>query len=309
MNVYKRLLNELDGLLGDLGVLKADDMDDMVGSIRDLLFGHLDAIQKQTIEDAIRVLSKPRAEKLSEDDFFKIKQSVEESLGIGVDDALKENVLKSVDEVYARGQEVVLGFRPSFQTIDTKAVSWLQKDCVYWIGNHYETDVRDRLLSAAEEIVSSGVSRSDAAKMLEESFGDQFTRSQVYWDGLANHVVTRGREFGSVSGYDAGGIKKYQILAHIDQRTSDICRQMNGRIIEVAKAVELRDSLMAAEKPEDVKDIAPWVKSKSVKGKKTKDLPVGLSLPPYHFKCRTTTIAVDDDAEEDLQTEEGTTEE
>jgi len=299
VNQYKRLLEEIDGLLGDLGILKADYTDDLVVQIRDLLFGHLNAIQKQTVEDAIRELSKANPERLTKADYARVKKVVESSLGVGIDDALKEKVLTSVDEVYARGQEAVLGFRPTFRTIDTKAVNWLQEDCVYWIGNHYENNVRDRLLSTAQEIIGSGIGRSDAAKLMEASFGDEFVRSQVYWDGLANHVVTRGREFGSVSGYEVGGIKKYKVLAYIDQRTSDICRQMNGRIIEVAKASELRGSLMNASKPESVKEIAPWVKGKDIKGKKSKDLPVGMSLPPYHFKCRTTTIAVSDDTEEE----------
>ncbi len=92
MSVYKRLLNEIDGLLGDLGILKADDTDDLVVQIRDLLFGHLDAVQKQTVEDAIRELSKPTSEKLTKADYKRVKASVESSLGIGVDDALKAKV-------------------------------------------------------------------------------------------------------------------------------------------------------------------------------------------------------------------------
>ncbi len=300
MSQYQQLLNELDGLLGDIGILKADgEHYEYVESIRDLLLGHLDDVQKETINEVLRSVYSSDKPTITKADFTKIKKAVSSALGMDVNEAMQETLLETVTEVYGGGQEVVLGFRPTFIAVDTKAVEWLQKDCVYWVGNHYGNDMREKLLSISQDIVESGISRKDAAELLESSFGDEFSRSRTYWDGLANHVVTRGREFGSVSGYETGGIQRFQVLAHIDSRTSDICREMNGRIIEVAKAVELRDSLLDAATPEDVKTIAPWKKGKDIKGKKTKDLPVGMSLPPYHFKCRTTTVAVEDDAKED----------
>ena len=70
---------------------------------------------------------------------------------------------------------------------------------------------------------------------------------------------------------------------------------MHGRIIQVKKAVGLRDKLIASKKPNDVKKIAPWVKPSNIKGKKTSALNVGMSIPPYHFNCRTRTVVVLDD--------------
>ncbi len=107
---------------------------------------------------------------------------------------------------------------------------------------------------------------------------------------FANHVVTRSRESGRVDGYERAGVEYLQIRAVLDHRTSCICRNLHGRIIEVDKARRLRARLMDAKSPEDVKEIAPWVPCDGVKGKRSSELPEHLALPPYHFGCRTRTV-------------------
>ena len=52
------------------------------------------------------------------------------------------------------------------------------------------------------------------------------------------------------------GIKKYQIVAILDERTTDFCRGMNGKIYKVSEA-ELH-----------------------------------VTIPPFHYRCRTTIVAV-----------------
>ncbi len=65
---------------------------------------------------------------------------------------------------------------------------------------------------------------------------------------------------------------------------------MHGRIISVEEAVALRDALINAKDPEEVKQIAPWRKPEEIEGKPTRKLPKGMALPPYHFNCRTRTV-------------------
>jgi hypothetical protein len=69
---------------------------------------------------------------------------------------------------------------------------------------------------------------------------------------------------------------------------------MHGRIIRVDEAVELRDRLMHARNPEEVKDIAPWFSpdevDRKIVGRRSDDLPNEVALPPYHFNCRTRTV-------------------
>ena len=95
-----------------------------------------------------------------------------------------------------------------------------------------------------------------------------------------------------IQAYDEVGVTKLQIVAVMDERTSAVCRQLNGRVIPVATAAGQRDLLMAAQDPEDVKTIAPWVPAKDLEGLSTKAInEQGVIMPPYHFHCRTQVVA------------------
>lgn len=67
-----------------------------------------------------------------------------------------------------------------------------------------------------------------------------------------NFVMTQGH----LNGYKDANIKQYKILAHIDGRTSEICRRKNGQIINISDSI------------------------------------VGTNCPPFHPNCRTTIIPV-----------------
>jgi len=95
-----------------------------------------------------------------------------------------------------------------------------------------------------------------------------------------------------IKGYQELGIEYLEVLAVMDERTSEICKMMNGRIIPVANAAGQRDAMMAAKSPEDVKTISPWLKPAQLKGLDTKGIMgKGVIMPPYHFHCRTTVVA------------------
>ena len=96
---------------------------------------------------------------------------------------------------------------------------------------------------------------------------------------------TRARSFGTVEGLVHGGIERLEIVAVMDERTSDICRELNGRIIDVADAVAVRDRLLDAESPEDVKLVTPWISADAAAASSSKDLAAqGVALPSFHFQ-------------------------
>lgn len=75
-------------------------------------------------------------------------------------------------------------------------------------------------------------------------------------------ILTEGAYFHSVSqkdSYVATGVKQYQILATLDSRTSEICRSLDGKVYDI------------------------------------KDMRAGLTAPPFHVRCRSTTVPYFDD--------------
>ena len=140
-----------------------------------------------------------------------------------------------------------------------------------------------------------GLSRQQITQRFAQDFAGLTKRNQHYWEVLADHTATRTREIGRVGAYQAADMKYVQVRAHLDARTTEICRKMHGKIIPIANLVKQRDDYLDAVNQQDqVAAKAVWRmwketdKLDSISGKV---LPSDTAMPPYHFNCRTITVA------------------
>ena len=148
---------------------------------------------------------------------------------------------------------------------------------------------------------------------------------------MAGAFVGNGRSLAQLSSYAEAGIARYLIEAVLDERTTEICRYLHGRVFEVSDALRRFDALDRLEQPEDIKQAQPWVREavdpdtgrtvltvergglhtplvevirsgvgtrddrgtfgRAVSDRELMDL--GVSFPPYHGLCRTTTLPAD----------------
>lgn len=76
--------------------------------------------------------------------------------------------------------------------------------------------------------------------------------------------------------------------AVMDDRTSAVCRSLNGRVISVSHLTQQRDRILGAKTREQLKDAAAWPQPLNP----TTPLPANVGVPPYHYRCRTTLMAV-----------------
>ena len=195
----------------------------------------------------------------------------------------------AIQQAYVAGTDGTLaGEKWYLNRTDRDAIAWLREDFTYWVGGHWGDEISTTIRGALDVGVAAGEKRSKLAGRLRSALGAQFAKSEDYWQGLANHVVTRSRSFGVVEGMVRAGAVYYQILAVRDARTSDFCKSMHGRVFTVKSAVAVRDQLMAAKDPDQVKAITPWLKSDSQQGKQTSAIPKSQRIPPFHWLCRTT---------------------
>lgn len=91
----------------------------------------------------------------------------------------------------------------------------------------------------------------------------------------------------------ANGIETYRIQAVLDQRTTAICRHLNGRIFSTGAGLDLLTRLLAGD-PDDAKNIAPWPDASLTRrvpslGREALDNR-GLSAPPYQAYCRSIAV-------------------
>ena len=179
--------------------------------------------------------------------------------------------------------------------------------------------------------LEQGLGRDDIAAALERSARTAFIERQpFYWEVVAGAFVGQGRSFAQMSSYAEASISRYRIEAVLDERTTPMCQFLHGKEFSVGDALRRFEQVEQLQQPEDVKMALPWVHqrldqesgrqqlyvngasgqaviaeiTRSAAG--TRDdrgefraftsnaelMDLGVSFPPYHGLCRTTTLAV-----------------
>lgn len=118
---------------------------------------------------------------------------------------------------------------------------------------------------------------------------NQHFRTTPYWNIVANAAASRGYHYGYLKTLMGEGVIGYRIIAIIDQRTSVVCTQMNGKQFLVADAVGLLEGIANSADPEAAKAQSPWRKLEEIQDKNSRELSaMGFLFPPFHALCRTT---------------------
>lgn len=223
------------------------------------------------------------------------------------------------------------GVKASLNQTDEKMVDWLGHSQSNFIMDEYgrraltvEAEVRD-IVSRG---IAEGLGRKELGKQISNSVSAGFlAKSEHYWTIVAAAFVGRARSYGLLSSFDDAGIELYRISAVLDERTSDICRYMDGKIFKTGASLSKFTELESVEDPLEIKHSAPYMHMRNVDGKheiyiKTgeqksltvaevlrsgvgiKDDPgsfrgklgmeemveAGVGPPPYHCLCRTTMV-------------------
>lgn len=169
---------------------------------------------------------------------------------------------------------------------DYRALDLIGAQNYFWLMEHYGEDVQRGFDALLNQAYAEGWSRDRLAEALQQHFRDLKPASRSYFNGLADHIARKLREIGRVAGYERAGITHVKVKAILDERTSKICRALNGRIIPMAALVAQREKILNAKGKEELKRAAPWLDLGAAD-----ELPDHYGLPPYHYRCRTVTVA------------------
>ncbi|MBG0001611.1 minor capsid protein, partial [Clostridioides difficile] len=123
-------------------------------------------------------------------------------------------------------------------------------------GKHRPALVNELLTKLTQSII-----RGENPKKLVNDFAKRFKVSKSQ---AKNLIMTESAFFASASRKDCFNdldVEKYEIIATLDLRTSNICRELDGKIFDM------------------------------------KDYQVGITAPPFHCRCRTTTAPWFEDEE------------
>lgn len=231
-----------------------------------------------------------------------------------------KKIFKIAKDIGAREAKVAAF---DFNRADLRAVRAVSKHQVFWIGDFYSAHLSERIQAVSSDVLlQRGFSQQEAGKQLRAALAREFGlveggRSKfapsvparyagnpdLYFRGVASTASHQCRSFGKVAAFVEAEIVTYRLVNPNDRRTGQICQQMSGQVFSVKVAAQHMERIIAAEKPEDVKEIAPWLSGEKLKdtigdskrGSKAaadKLAAAGAILPPFHMLCRTEPVVI-----------------
>ncbi|MGE5528074.1 MAG: hypothetical protein ACM3X6_02900 [Patescibacteria group bacterium] len=291
--VRKETPDELIGKLDLAGVL--DAIGKVESSLGVLYLHSWDTAMQAAIASASAVFNAGKGP-VKDTEIAAALDAMAQELGPGMQELTAEQAGKLLSASYLLGRYLAARFAeftPKLQQIDELAQAWLKADNLYWVGNYYSAQLGQTVADAVRYLaIEQGLGRADVGRALKTTLGSQFkTLTDTYWRGLAGTAAERARSFGGVQTLVEAEIEEYEILPVGDERTCAKCMEIAKHTFRTEHAVALRDAVMAADDPEAVKALHPWLSMEEVQGATTEELVgLGQSLPPYHFWCRCTYV-------------------
>ncbi len=205
--------------------------------------------------------------------FELITSTLKKHLGkdFGKSKTLRELFYKNIREVYESSQKEILT-DSHFKLTDLRAVDILTKHNCFWVGEHYEKHIGEKISEITRQALKDGLGRKELAFELRQALGGQ-VGDYKYWDVVSSSALVRSRSFGAISGMTEAGIKEYEVLAMGDERMCPICGALNGQKFRVADAQEKINTALKIEDSERFKEEFGWGRD-------------DMSLPPFHGRCR-----------------------
>ena len=164
-----------------------------------------------------------------------------------------------------------LGVSQDFSAFDRRILKHLSVTHGNFVRDEYGNR-SESLTRQATNIINSGQSRGlglidiqeDLTKTLATS---NVLRSESYWATVSNAFVNRSRTFTALGTYREAGVTLYQISSVLDEATTDTCRFMHGKVLDLDRALDNFETQEALEDPLDLKVVNPWFREmKTAKG-------------------------------------------
>ena len=181
---------------------------------------------------------------------------------------LKEDVYKHASYKTVFDLSKSAGAQVAFDKISHKTA--LQAIKSNWNGRNFSSDIwndKTKLVNSLNQLIPQqfviGTSTQNIARQLKDKLNVSYRNAIRLARTETNFTANQAMQ----ATYKRAKVEKYQVLATLDSRTSDICREMDGYIGEL------------------------------------KNARVGENYPPFHPNCRTTTIPYIEPDEEDEEEE------
>ena len=245
---------------------------------------------RETYDDTLRGIFRRIPAEVSQSAIEVITKGLADALGhsFGSSQKVHDELRKYITRAYQGGKSE-FAVKPLLTLSDLRAIDILTRHNCYWLGEHYGKHIGSKIAELTQEALADGLGREELAEQLREALGGK-VGGYKYWDVASSAALVRSRSFGCVAGMVEAGIVEYEILAMADERMCPICGEMNGRTFSVSATQKVIDSVLDIKSPDDFKDAMSWHSSPPVGVSNEKLLADGMSIPPFHGRCRCTLV-------------------
>jgi len=162
----------------------------------------------------------------------------------------------------------------SFNVSDRRTTKELARLHNIAIGDHYPQSAKPQVIKILNEARRQGLNKRETGIFLERELSRKLggflqtvpksikilgQRAQSnYFEGLAATTVTRARGFSDLNLMNEAGIERYVWRSIIDNRTSKICLQMDGRIFEIKTGMSQMNKILSMKSSDQLKKEFPW---------------------------------------------------
>lgn len=181
---------------------------------------------------------------------------------------------------------------------------------LFWIGELWSNHLSARIsATVAREAAQQGLGRQEVGRILRGVITTEFPAVRVpgtfagsvdqYFTTLAGTVRTHGSSLGSIHTMADAGVERFEFVAVMDERTTEICQWMHGRQFTVGSALSMEDRILRAGDPNAYKEVAGWRSFGDVQrlagggdleSQSALLGAAGVMLPPLHGLCRSIVI-------------------
>lgn len=194
----------------------------------------------------------------------------------------------TIEDIYAKSaietaSEIGVAF--SFSNDDTRVIKSVNQSLL-WLKDDGTVKTQEKIKEVLSSALEGDVATLEIGEKLRDSFDGIVDESSNYFTGVSDHVIRQSQSLNRAYQFKNAGVEYVKVKAVVDDRTSAVCRSLNGKLIPIAHVVDQADTIVEAETIDDKKEASPW-QNKAIEG----TLPKNVGLPPYHFRCRTIVIA------------------
>ena len=140
----------------------------------------------------------------------------------------------------------------------------------HYVRDFYTREVATGLSRNARQIVGQGISdglgRTAIGAQLQSQLGGSLNGwTRNYFNTAASAMVGRSRTYSALVTMRDSGVTLYIITAVLDERTTETCRYLDGKVLNVEQGVRSFELVAAAENPRAVEYLQPWYREKTIK--------------------------------------------